>query len=141
MKDEMMRREIQEAVEAGERALRSLQLAKERLDSARSWGIFDMLGGGFFSDMMKHSRMNDAASYMEDAKRDLQKFQKELRDVHVPTELRMEISGFLTFADFFFDGFIADYMVQTRIADAREQVNSAISRVESLLMDLERMNR
>ncbi|MDO4339748.1 MAG: hypothetical protein Q4C91_16920 [Eubacteriales bacterium] len=141
MKDEMMRREIQEAVEAGERALRSLRLAKERLDSARSWGIFDMLGGGFFSDMMKHSRMNDAASYMEDAKRDLQKFQRELRDVHVPTELRMEVSGFLTFADFFFDGFIADYMVQSRIADAREQVNSAISRVESLLMDLEQMNR
>lgn len=139
MSDEMMRQEINEAIAAGERALDSLERAQEKLNSARSWGIFDMLGGGFITDMIKHSRMEDASRYMEEAKHDLKIFQRELRDVQVPTEFRMEVGGFLTFADFFFDGILADYMVQTKIAEAREQVADAISRVRHLLDELKRM--
>lgn len=139
MSDEMMRQEINEAIAAGERALYSLECAQEKLNSARSWGIFDMLGGGFITDMIKHSRMEDASRYMDEAKHDLKIFQRELRDVQVPTEFRMEVGRFLTFADFFFDGILADYMVQTKIAEAREQVADAISRVRHLLNELRRM--
>ena len=39
-------REIQEAREAGARALNSLRKAQECLDGARNWGILDMFGGG-----------------------------------------------------------------------------------------------
>lgn len=128
--------EIREAVAAGERALRSLRGAQEKLSSARNWGLFDLFGGGLITGMIKHSRMNDASVLMENARADLQIFQRELRDVYVPTELRMEVGDFLTFADFFFDGVIADYLVQSRIADARAQVDDAIWQVERLLQDL-----
>lgn len=128
--------EIREAVAAGERALTSLRRAQEKLDSARKWGLFDLFGGGFITDMIKHSRMNDASALMENARADLLVFQRELRDVCVPTEFRMEVSDFLTFADFFFDGVIADYLVQSKIAEARAQVNDAIYQVERLLRDL-----
>lgn len=128
--------EIREAVAAGERALTSLRRAQEKLDSARNWGLFDLFGGGFITDMIKHSRMNDASALMENARADLLVFQRELRDVYVPTEFRMEVSDFLTFADFFFDGVIADYLVQSKIAEARAQVNDAIYQVERLLRDL-----
>ena len=67
MSNEMMKREMQEAVQAGERALQSLYAARDKLGSARNWGIFDMLGGGFISDFVKHSKMNDAAALMESA--------------------------------------------------------------------------
>lgn len=83
MSNEMMKREMQEAVQAGERALQSLYAARDKLGSARNWGIFDMLGGGFISDFVKHSKMNDAAALMEQAKSDIQRFQRELRDVQV----------------------------------------------------------
>lgn len=136
MSNEMMRKEILEAIDAGERALLSLRLAQDKLSSARNWGIVDLLGGGFFTDLMKHSKMNQAASYVEDAKRDLQIFQRELRDVQGFVDLKVEIGGFLSFADFFFDGFVADYLVQSRIAEAREQIGNAIYRVEYLLKDL-----
>lgn len=136
MSNEIMRRELKEAIDAGERALSSLYLAQERLDSARSWGIFDMLGGGLFASMIKHSKIDDATSYMEDAKYNLQRFQKELQDVTVPADLRIEIGSFLSFADFFFDGFVADYLVQSKIADARGQVEEAIRMVEGILLDL-----
>ena len=93
MSNEMMKREMQEAVQAGERALQSLYAARDKLGSARNWGIFDMLGGGFISDFVKHSKMNDAAALMEQAKSDIQRFQRELRDVQVSLDLRMEMAA------------------------------------------------
>ena len=85
--------------------------------------------------------MNDASALMEQAKSDIQRFQRELRDVQVSLDLRMEIGSFLSFADFFLDGLVADYMVQSKIADAREQVDDAINRIETILADVRnRMN-
>ena len=40
-------KEKREAIEAGCRALNSLQAAKENLISAKNWGLVDMFGGGF----------------------------------------------------------------------------------------------
>lgn len=91
------------------------------------------------TDMIKYSRMGDAVNCMEEAKRDLKRFQKELGDVDVPMDLQMEISTFLSFADFFFDGLVADYLVQKKIAEAREQVEEAIGYVEVLMAELKQI--
>lgn len=136
MSNEMMRREMQEAITAGEQALQSLYAARGKLASARSWGFIDLLGGGFVTDLVKHSKMNNAVRLMEQAKYDLQIFQRELRDVHVSMDLRMEVGTFLSFADFFFDGLVADYLVQSKITDAKEQVEDAIRYVEMILQDI-----
>lgn len=130
------RQEIREAVEAGERALFSLQTAREQLNSARNWGIWDLLGGGFFTDLMKHSKLENASRCIEMAKQDLQVFERELRDVTVDGDLKINIGNFLLFADFFFNGLIADYMVQSKIAEAKQQVDEAIERTELLLIQL-----
>lgn len=132
------RKEIGEAVAAGERALNSLYEAQEKLKSARGWGMLDMFGGGFLSDVMKHSKIEAAARCMEDARYHMQIFQRELRDVNLSLNLRMDIGGFLSFADFFFDGLVADYLVQSKIASAREQVEDAIILVNNTLAALER---
>lgn len=139
MNTEMMRQEMKEAMDAGERALVSLRMAQEKLKSAGNWGWFDILGGGFVSTMVKHSKMEDAQRFMERAKIDLKSFQKELKDIHVPLDLKMEVGGFLTFADFFFDGVVADYLVQSKISDAKEQVSNAISRVERIMLELRKI--
>lgn len=131
-----MRKEINEAIEAGQRALMSLRQAENKLSSARNWGLVDLFGGGFLTDMMKHSKINDASRYVEQAKWDLQKFQRELKDVNLPTGVKVEIGGFLSFADFFFDGVIADYLVQSKIVNARQQIADAIRIVEDTLRNL-----
>lgn len=138
MDNNMMNKEVREAINAGERALCSLHEAQNNLQSAKNWGLFDMFGGGFLADVMKHSKMNNASSYMENAKYDLQVFQRELRDVYINLDMKVDVSGFLSFADFFFDGIVADYLVQSRIGEARRQVDSAIQQVESILADLRR---
>ena len=75
---------------------------------------------------------------MEVAKTDLKRLQRELKDVNIPLDLRMEVGSFLSFADFFFDGFVADYLVQSKISEAKEQVSDAIIRVEQILNELKR---
>ena len=127
-------RERQEAIDAGERALDSLYGVRKELESAGNWGLLDMFGGGMFTTFVKHSKMNDAQRYMERAKRDLAAFSRELADVS--ETLNINSGDFLTFADSFFDGFVADMMVQSRSRDAQRQVDDAIYRVESILSRL-----
>lgn len=136
MSNELMNQEIREAIDAGERALISLRAAQDKLNSARNWGIFDMIGGSFFSSLMKRSQIDGASEYMAQAQLDFRRLQKELRDIQVPMDLKIEVSDFLSFADVFFDNLLVDWMVQNKIAEARGQVEDAIFRVESILMDL-----
>lgn len=131
-----LERERREAKEAGEIALRSLRRAKQELNGARGWGIYDMLGGGMLSTLIKHGKMDKARSYIEEAKWELQKFSRELRDVTYITGVDFGIGDFATFADFFFDGMLADFYVQTKINEARRQVDDAIRRVEMILKRL-----
>ena len=125
--------EIREAIDAGERALRSLRDAKNSLGSARGWGIVDMLGGRGLSGLIKHVKIGDARNSLSQAKADLTYFSRELADVRDIKGLDIEIGDFLTFADFFFDGFLADIMVQSKIRQAQDKVDDAINRVEYLL--------
>ena len=128
--------EIREAIDAGERALRSLYVAQEKLKSARGGGIFDLLGGGLITDLVKHSKIEAASQSMEEAKYHLQRFRKELSDVNGNFNLQLNVGGFLSFADFFFDGLVADYLVQSKIAEARSQVDDAIIKVNRILNEL-----
>ena len=112
-------KEKREAIEAGRRALNSLQAAKENLNSAKNWGLVDMFGGGFFTTMLKHSRMDQAKRNMEQAKYDLRNFSRELNDVNMACNLNIDTGDFLSFADYFFDGFVVDWVVQDRINNGK----------------------
>lgn len=128
-----LEKEKREAMDAGNRALRSLREAQNNLNSAKNWGIWDMFGGGFISTMAKHSKMDRAKQNMEQARYDLKHFSRELNDVNIACHLDIETGDFLSFADWFFDGFVVDWMVQDRINQASRQVAEAIRRVEEIL--------
>lgn len=130
-------KEIREAINAGKRAKASLNEARNKLNSAKNWGIVDILGGGLISGLLKHSRIKDASKCIENAKHDMRDFEQELGDIRDIEGLRIEIGDFLTFADFFFDGLIADIFVQSKIKDAKNQIDTAISHVDRILARLE----
>jgi hypothetical protein len=119
--------------------LNSLRDAEHYLGGARLWGIVDLFGGSGLSGIVKHVKIGEASRCLERAKSDLRIFQKELRDVEAIQNLQIDIGGFLTFADFFFDGLIADWLVQSKIQNARKQVADAISQVEWILGSLRGM--
>ena len=128
-------KERQEAIIAGERALDSLYEAQNQLRKARNWGIYDIIGGGFISSLIKHSKIDNARSCIERAKYDLQCFNRELRDVSY--DINVDVGEFLTFFDLM-DSFFADLLVQSRIADASRRVEDAIYRVQDILNHLKR---
>ena len=130
------RREIDEAILAGQRARNSLLQAKDYLKSAGNWGILDMFGGGFVTTYIKRSKMSDAEHLVQQARGDLQQFQKELMDVETIAEFHVDTGNFLTFADYFLDGFLTDWLVQTKIQEAKRQVDDAIEKVEYILRQL-----
>ncbi len=129
-------KEIREARLAGQEALDCLNRAAESLKSAGNWGIVDMLGGGLISTFVKHSKMNDANALVQQARSALKRFQKELTDVENVAEFHIETGDFLSFADYFFDGIIADWLVQSRINEARNQVENARQKVMYIMGQL-----
>jgi len=130
--------EIREALQAADNALFHLRQAQRQLRSARNWGLYDLFGGGFFSTLIKHSKMNRARNEVEAARDAVCRFSRELSDVAGSAQFEMDTDDFLSFADYFFDGFMADYMMQSRIGRARNQVDSAIVRISRIRNQLSR---
>ena len=129
-------KERQEAIRAGMRAKSSLTNALNVLNSARGWGIYDILGGGAISTFIKHSKMDDASDYLEEARRDLQSFKNELNDIRGLDGINLSTSDVWGVSDWLFDSFLTDWIVQGRINEAREQIRHAIEQVDSILANL-----
>ena len=136
MENQIYQREIDEAIRAGQRARNSLLQAKDCLKSAGNWGLLDMFGGGMITTFVKRSKMSDAERLVQQARSDLKQFKKELADVENIADFHIETGNFLTYADYFFDGLLADWLVQSKIQDAKKQVDDAIEKVENILRQL-----
>lgn len=124
--------EINEALDAGEQALNALYRAKDELKGASNWGIVDMIGGGLISTFAKRSHMgnaNDALAYAREA---LQRYAKEVRDVDRLADIDLDLGGFMGAADYLFDNFAIDLLVQDKIENARRDVDRAIAQVENM---------
>ena len=130
--------EIREAIDAGNRALSALEEAARHLQAARGLGLWDMLGGGFLSSLLKHSKMDDAQRAMNRAEQELRAFGRELADVQMYADIQLCFDSFTRFFDTFCDNFFVDWMVQDRINKARDQVRDAIWKVENVMRELER---
>ena len=126
-----MEKELSEALMAGHDLLNSLEQVRENLDSASSWGMWDIFGGGLISNMAKHSEIDRATSEIDHAQSLLRRFERELKDVGA-IDINIDIGNFMTFADFFFDGLLVDLAVQSKINDAQERVNDTIRKVDSI---------
>jgi len=134
-------RELQEAISAGEAAKASLLLVIQSLNSAAGWGIFDMVGGGLLATLVKHSHIDEAKRQVTAAENNLRRFHIELLDTPVSTQLQIDTGGFMKFADFFMDGFLFDFFMQTKINTARENVQTVTDSVEEYLADLNELKQ
>ncbi|GBG11659.1 hypothetical protein PAT3040_06494 [Paenibacillus agaridevorans] len=130
-------KELREAVNAGRSVISSLDRASERLQSARNWGTADMLGGGLLTTMAKHGHIDDARSAIHSAQSSLRRFEKELKDVQRDVGITIDIGSMMTFADYFFDGFLMDWVVQGRIKDAAESVREKRALIRRIVAELE----
>lgn len=133
------RKELKEAIQAGNNLMRGLEGVKENLTSAGNWGMWDMLGGGLLSTAMKHSKIDEAKHEINRVQSLLNIFHRELKDVGEVIDVRnIEIGSFLTFADYFFDGLFVDWSVQSKINEAKDRVYETIHKVRGIMGKLNR---
>ncbi len=129
--------ELTEAIDAGTCALRTISQVISNLHSAKDWSHLDVLGGGFLTDMAKHEMLDEAQQNIESLQVQLQKFNKELSDVSIRPNLQLGIDRMLKFADFFFDGLLADLTVLETIKSAYTQAEQTREQILGILRQLQ----
>ena len=132
-------KEINEAVLAGQNALEALNEAEKNLSTARTAGIWDMLGGGLISGMLKHSKMDKAQECVDRAQQALQRFQRELSDVNMIFDYGVKFDGVTKAIDLLFDNFFVDAMIQSKIKEAQENISKTKQQVQKALYKLQQM--
>ena len=124
-------KELQEALDAGRDVHFQVEKALDALDSAESWGVADMMGGGVMITMMKRDRMNQAKNAMTEIEYLLRKFRAELADIAgADTVGAANFGKEWSMMDYLFDGFIIDYMVQQEIRDSLSNMRRLEKEIE-----------
>ena len=130
---ENQKKEIREAISAGNKAKNIAEQVLSELDDAEGWGTWDLLGGGLISDLAKHSSLDDAQEEIEHLQVQFRRFKTELADVTIRAEMQVNIDGFLHFADYFFDGLFADWAVLDKIEESQAEVKNIIKQIQAAL--------
>jgi len=134
-------KEIREARLAAEDVLALLDDVEKQLKSARNWGFYDMIGGGFFSSLIKHGKIDRAETLLRQVESKLLRLQQELSDVAIGLGPRVNISNFERFMDVAFDNIISDWMVQSRIHNSLSEVAELRVAIERVLETLRRIEQ
>ena len=132
-------KEIKEAEIACSQTLESIHVATKELSDAKTFGAWDMLGGGLLVTMAKRDHMDKAQNAINDVNYKLKRLKKELSDINEDVSLKIEINNYLSFADYFFDGIFVDMMVQNKINEAQGKVASLKNDMEKMLKYLNKM--
>jgi len=130
------KKEIQEAIVKGNYVLHNIEETLNSLGKAEGWGTWDMFGGGFISDLAKHSHLDKAKEAADKIQFALYEFRTELADIQIYNNIQINTGGFGKFADIFFDGLIADWSMQSKIREAKQSVNGVKKQVETVMMKL-----
>lgn len=136
---EGQKREISEAISAARTASSTAASILSSLDSAESWGTWDLFGGGLITDLAKYGHIDDAQRKVEKLQVELRRLKTELSDVEVYRDMSVDVDSTLRFADYFFDCIFVDWAVLNRIRDSREQVENTKRQVERVISGLNRM--
>lgn len=115
-----------------------LTRAQDKLRSARNWGIWDIMGGGLISTLVKHGKTDDANSCIRQAGRLMERVERLLPEICVG-EAPVDEGGFGRIADVLFDGLFADLYMQGRINEQRDAVDEMLRRVRRVERELMRV--
>ena len=130
------KKELEEAIGAGEIALKTTDKILRKLDKAKGWSQYDLIGRGGFGDFIKYSHLEDVQNLINELQAQLSRFKTELLDVKIDLSTSVSIDSFLKFADFWFDDIFSAFAVYERIKKAIVQITSTYESIESVLNSL-----
>ena len=94
------------------------------------------MGGGLLADTVKHSHLDEAQTQATALENALRRFRTELCDVQMTARFEMHISDWDRIADFWFDGRLADWNMQSRIHEAQDSVRAVTNDLREALITL-----
>lgn len=124
--------QVNQALNLTNQLIAELDQAERQLSSARNWGFLDVLGGGLIVDLIKHSKLNNAKSSMDRVNYLLQELRRVLGGISMAGDYSMNVGGFATFADFFFDSGIVDVYMTAKIMSSLNEVRNLKNRCYEL---------
>ena len=124
--------QINQAINLTDQLISELDQAERQLSSARNWGFVDILGGGIITDLIKHSKLNNAKASMDRVQYLLQELKRVLGGISMPGDYSMNVGGIATFADFFFDSGIVDVYMTAKIMSSLNEVRNLKNRCYDL---------
>jgi hypothetical protein len=128
-------KQLIEAIDAGNKVIRELDPMIEALMDARDWGNWDLIGGGLLVTAAKHAKMDKARNALYRVQHRLYYFNQELADVS-NSGMLFQLDGFTRFADYFFDGLIVDWIVQSGINKSLSKTRELYRMVLETIHDL-----
>lgn len=69
----------------------------------------------------------------------MNRFKRELTEVKLKTNFQIEMDGFTKVADFFFNGFLMGFLVQSKINASYDDISSVKRQVSQVLSQLSSM--
>lgn len=133
-------KEINDVQKIIDEILSLIDEAETKFNKARNWGFFDILGGGFITDLFKHSNLDSASDIMNKINYLLKDLQRELNEVVTPTDFSMNTNTFASFADFIFDGVLADAYMQSKIMSSLKELKNLRSTLLNLKSKLSNLS-
>ena len=130
------KKEIKEAIDAGSKAYSTARSILSGLDSAAEWAVWDAVGGGIASNVIKYDHLDKTQKLVRQLQCELHWFKTELVDVNFSADIQVSIEGFLRFADYFFDSLFMDLMVIEQINESKGKVQSVKTQIELILSKL-----
>lgn len=129
-----VRKEIVEAIKAVEAVIALSLEAENKLSGAKSWSTYDtFFGGGIISDLVKYSKLDEANQHIAEINSAAELMQKELQDVDLAIENRMEhIGGGERFFDIAFDNIFSDWSVRGKISSNLDNIKFFLSELHAI---------
>ena len=137
MNEEIKIQKIKETLETGQVALETLKRAQIKLDSVKSWITIDGFGGSLLISIVKHSKIEETLQVLEEAKKNVRRFQLQLKTIELPMSVKKDVGIFVSFATFFLDGTVENYLIKERVNDVTEQLNDAVEMIEAICRGLQ----
>ena len=136
MNEEIKIQKIKETLETGQVALETLKQAQIKLDSVKSWITIDGFGGSLLISIVKHSKIEETLQVLEEAKKNVRRFQLQLKTIELPMGVKKDVGIFVSFATFFLDGTVENYLIKERVGDVTEQLDDAVEMIEAICRNI-----
>lgn len=123
-------RKIDRTIKSGDIAYIKLKEVSNLLNSARRWGLLDIVKGKYLTTFIKQRKLRQAERVSIDAEKAVREFAYNLTEVSEFVDIEIGMSTSYVFLDYFLDNPIVDILVQGQINNNRRKIEEALRDVQ-----------